>query len=138
MEEQDENYIPKSIAEAHMYLDAYLNDKETFKNTDEDQATGVAHMTLGRWMRNTWFLWWSKELYERVKENSPEYPSTKPEIIEMFNDIGIKHADDMSGIIIKSYHRKLNNINYNMEDDVKEILQFYKDQEQNDNETELM
>ena len=133
MEEKDENYIPKSIAEAHMYLDAYLADKDTFKNISEDEACGIGHMTLGRWMRNTWSLWWSKELYERVKDNSPEYPSVKPEIVEMFNDLGIHHADDMSGIIIKSYHRKLNGVEYNLEEDVNEIIQFYKDQEKDKN-----
>jgi len=138
MEEKDESYIPKSIAEAHMYLDAYLVDKETFKNFPEESVMGVAHMTLGRWMRNRWHLWWSNDLHERVKDKT-DYPSEKPELVEMFNNMGIMQADDMSAIIIKSYHNKLNGKPFDLELEVLTIQEFYKqqDKEMNDNYNSL-
>lgn len=125
---KDENYIPKTLGEAHLFLDTYLVDKDVFKNTPEDQVMGIAHMTLGRWLRNRWHLWWSPELYEKVKEAKPDYPAEKPELVQGFNDLGIMVGDDMSGIIIMSYHAKLNDRPYDLDAEVKKIKEFYENQ----------
>lgn len=124
------DYVPKTLTEAHEYLDQYLQDKDQFKSFPEENVLAVAHMWLGRWLRNKWHLWWNTELYERVKSQTPEgepidYPAEMPELVKWFKEIGIEHADDMSGIIIISYHKKLNNLVYDLEEDVKHIQAFY-------------
>lgn len=123
------DYVPKTLEECYQYLDKYLQDIEVFKNYPEENVMGIAHMTLGRWIRNKWYLWWSEELYNRVKDQNPSYPSTKPELVDFFNKLGIEHADDMSGIIIISYHRKLNNkaIDFEyIEKQINEVIEYYK------------
>lgn len=122
---QDETYVPKSLAEAHLFLDGYLVDKELFKTCPEDQVMGIAHMTLGRWIRNRWHLWWSEELRDRVLEKNENYPTEKPEIVQMFNDHGVMIADDMCGIIIMSYHAKLNDRPYDVHKEAQRVVDFY-------------
>jgi len=130
--------LPKTLKETHEFLDKYLQDKDVFKDCPEEDVIGTSHMFLGRWLRNKWALWWSPELYERVKANTPEgqevdYPVEKPELVQWFNDLGIEYADDMSGIVIISYHKYLNNKPYDLDEDVRAIKEFYeKDQGDND------
>jgi hypothetical protein len=126
MEEQKIT-IPKTLDECFDTLDKILQDKDVFKATPEKQMSAQAHMFLGRWLRNNWHLWWSEELYSHVKDKSPEYPSTKPELVKWFNEQGIHHADDMSGIIVLSYHRKLNDKPIDLEAQVKRTIEFYAD-----------
>lgn len=131
-------YVPKTLKETHDYFDKYLQDKEEFKTHDEETVIGDSHFELGRWMRNNWYLWWSPELYDRAKRDTPideevEYPSERPELVKWFNSIGVEHADDMSGIITISYHKYLNNKPYDLDEDVRAIKEFYaKDQSDND------
>jgi len=125
--------IPTTLKEAFEYLDHFLQDKDLFKDCPEDDVLGIAHMGLGRFIRNNWYLWWSPELYERVKSKTEEgkevdYPSTKPELVKYFNDLGVEHADDMSAIIIMAYHKKLNDKVYDMDEDVKAIKAYYEQQ----------
>lgn len=122
---KDETYVPETLGEAFLFLDSYLVDKDTFKNYPEDQITGAAHMTLGRWMRNRWYLWWTPDLRNRIKDDKENYPTEKPKLVQFFNDLGIEHADDMSGIIVKAYHQKLNN--KDIDGHVKEIIEYYKE-----------
>lgn len=61
-----------------------------FMNTPEKLATTKLHMGLGMWMRNNWGLWGNSELKR------------------YFNNIGVFHPDDMSAIILTSFHSLLN------------------------------
>jgi len=44
-----------------------------------------------------------------------------------FNDIGISHPDDMSGIILKSYYRRLNNLDIELKKQVDNYQKYWKD-----------
>ena len=60
------------------------------------------------WIRNNWGLWAGEgELYSWFKNN------------------GINHPDDMSGIIIRSFHRFKHNIDINLEDQFNDSIEFY-------------
>jgi hypothetical protein len=72
------------------------------ENADE---LGEIHFGHGMRLRNELGLW------------------GKNELTEWFNSIGITHADDMSGIIYTSLHRKLNGKPIDLEGQVK----FYQD-----------
>ena len=67
-------------------------ERKAFVESGEDDATINAHHGFGTWIRNDWGLW---------DEDSPLH--------KHFNTYGIKHADDMSSLIITSYHRYCNN-----------------------------
>ena len=79
---------------------------QKFRKMDEDEAVAVVHHGMGRWVRNNWGLW-EKEgaLYKQMVE------------------LGLHHADDMSGLILTSLHRHLNGKPLEIEAQVK----YYKD-----------
>jgi hypothetical protein len=79
-----------------------------FKDYLEGNAIAITHHYLGRYLRNNWYLNWSKELAAETKDKG--YPQEMPLIVEWFNnDYDITNPDDMSSIILRSFHRKLNN-----------------------------
>lgn len=58
------------------------------------------HHFVGMNMRNAWYLWW------RADHTYEAWPKERPAIVKYFNDLGIYHADDMSGIIMTTLYRK--------------------------------
>jgi hypothetical protein len=84
---------PKNLSEAIAYLnnDWSAADKLEFKNQAEDKAVTSRHFSVGLWIRNTW-----------IRNGSA------PDLVKYFNKIGIHAPDDMSSIILTSFHRQLN------------------------------
>lgn len=84
-------YKPKNLNESIIQLNRIHNDsiKNEIRNMTENDFIGNSHLGLGMWIRNNWKLW------------------KKSELSAYFNQLGIYHPDDMSGIILKSYYRKL-------------------------------
>lgn len=76
----------------------------------EDSAIGSAHHGLGAYIRNEWRLW-----------------SGEGALVQYFNGMGIKHPDDMSGIILASYHQWKNGKPINLEKQVKYYVKYWKD-----------
>jgi hypothetical protein len=81
-------YIPKDLEDCFRELDKLLteNNREKFGET----MPAYYHMGLGTNLRNRWGLWSSSRLRE------------------LFLDLGITHPDDMSSIILNSYHHYVN------------------------------
>jgi hypothetical protein len=81
----------KNLNEAILEVDKLYRDssKIEIKKMTEEEYTGKYHMTIGLWIRNNWNLWGGSKLSH------------------YFNRKGIKHPDDMSGIILTSYYRYL-------------------------------
>lgn len=100
-------YIPKDLEDCFKQIDSFWNDSTRMKvkQWTEDEFAGHAHFGFGMWMRNNWQLWGGSRLSK------------------YFNEMGISHPDDMSGIILDSYHRNLNNKEIKLEEQV----QHYKD-----------
>lgn len=98
--------IPKDLAECFQQLDELLLPKELqeFMAGTEDDISDYHH-GLGQWMRNSWQLWHNSILSQ------------------YFQKMGIWHADDMSGVILLSFHRFLNQKQVDIDGQVK----FYKD-----------
>jgi len=87
----DGNYIPKNLDECFVQINSFWNDSlklEVKKMTEKDFSAN-SHFGFGMWMRNNWGLWGGSRL------------------ATYFNNFGIYHADDMSGIILTSFHRHL-------------------------------
>lgn len=89
-----EDYIPKNLKDAIQYLTCEWpeSEKTEFKNKEEDDAVTELHFGTGMGIRNSWDLWKGKNGLSRF-----------------FKSKGIFHPDDMSSIILTSFHRELNN-----------------------------
>jgi hypothetical protein len=106
----DGTYIPKNLADCFDQLNTMLDPKyiEIIKNKSESDFSGSEHFNLGIWMRNNWGLWKGSRLYQFFKEK------------------GLSHPDDMSGTILISYHRKLNNRDIELEKQIKRYQDYWK------------
>jgi len=99
-------YIPKDLEDCFKQIDSFLNDstKKKIKAMAEKEFSSSVHMGFGLGIRNDWQLWSGSRLSK------------------YFNNIGIQHPDDMSGIIFNSYHRYLTNKDIELDKQVA----FYK------------
>ena len=101
------HYIPKNVDEAIFHLSfTWSKDQQmAFKNKPEDKAVAEQHFFAGLDMRNNWRLWNNSRLAEYFKSE------------------GVYHPDDMSAIILCSFHRNLNR----KEIDLEGQLQYYRE-----------
>ena len=100
-------YIPRNLEECFKQIDSFWTDslKNEVKNMSENDFVGEYHFALGQWTRNNWGLWSGSRLRS------------------YFCDMEVFHPDDMSGIILKSYHRYLGQKEIKLEEQVE----FYHD-----------
>lgn len=100
-------YIPKNLEECFKQIDSFWTDslKTEVRNMTEDDFMMKFHLGFGRWIRNNWGLWGGSRLRT------------------YFYKIEIYHPDDMSGIILDSYHRHLNGKKIKLDDQIE----FYQD-----------
>ena len=96
-------YIPKDLEDCMKELEKTLPRKLKLEIKHGD-STIKYHLNLGMWIRNNWGLWQGSRL------------------AAYFNSMGIKHPDDMSAIILNSFHRHLNGQPARL----KEMVNFYK------------
>jgi len=99
-------YIPSDLDDSFQELQKMMhpNFVAEFKQVPE-QMLPRYHMTLGRWIRTKWGLWKGSRLSE------------------YFNGKGITHSDDMSAIILTSFHRSLRNEPLQLD----QQIQYYQD-----------
>lgn len=107
-------YIPKNLEESFEQIDTFWNDstKQEVAKWTEDEFIGKAHHGFGTWIRNNWGLWGGSRLSE------------------YFHKMGVHHPDDMSGIILTSYHRKLTGKQLEVQAQVQHYKQFWEKAEQ--------
>lgn len=113
----DKTYpIPKNLSECFTALDNIFlgaqEDLEWFKASQEDEAVSGFHSGLGRILRNEWGLW-----------------SKDSELYTVLNDMGLWHADDMYGLIMTSYYRKLHGKELNLKEQIQQFINYWKDYE---------
>jgi hypothetical protein len=101
-----ETYIPKDLDDCFKTLIKLFTPEnlERVKNNPVENMNCYHHGT-GRWLRNEWGLWEDSRL------------------AKWFNEKGIHHADDMSGIIFTSFWRELNSEPIKLD----EQIQYYQD-----------
>ena len=97
-------YLPKDIE------DGFLTDstKMEIKQWKEEEFCSNAHFGLGMWMRNNWGLWGGSRLSK------------------YFNEMKIFHPDDMSSIILTSYHCYLTGNEIKLEEQIKYCKKSWK------------
>ena len=98
---------PKDFEEGLVILDSMMNPKmkEWIKCLPDREFSGYVHHGFGTFLRNSWGLWGNSELAKNLYI------------------MGILHPDDMSGIILNSYQRKLKGEDIKLE----EQLKYYQD-----------
>lgn len=81
----------KNLEECFALLDIEFNeeDKKLIKECTEKEFLSKAHHTTGMWIRNNWIR------------------KGKLVFVEEWREKGAKHMDDVSSIILLSYHRYL-------------------------------
>ncbi|MBE3140264.1 MAG: hypothetical protein IMZ53_06745 [Thermoplasmata archaeon] len=104
---KDVIYIPFDFNDCFKQIDGMLCDSvdNGIKNMTESEFLSGAHFWFGLWIRNNWGLWKGSRLSK------------------YFNELEIYHPDDMSSIILISYHRNL----MGQELNITEQIQYYKD-----------
>ncbi len=107
-------YIPIDLDDCFRQIDGFWADsiKTEVKKMSEDEFTVNTHFGMGMWMRNNWKLWGGSRLSK------------------YFNDLGVFHPDDMSGIILTSYYRYLLKLDVKLEEQIKGYNDFWKENHQ--------
>jgi len=102
--------IPINLEECFIALSKMSSkeDIEKFKNKSEDGVTAQLHHSVGMGLRNKWGLWGGSQLKT------------------FFEELGLWHADDMSSVILTSYHRHLNKIDLNLDKQVEHYKSYWK------------
>lgn len=85
-------YVPRDLNECFVELERMLHPDlvKKIKSGTEDDLVGY-HFNLGLWMRNNWGLWGNSRLAQYLRRT------------------GISHPDNMSGFILVSFWKHLNN-----------------------------
>jgi Domain of unknown function (DUF6794) len=109
--------IPTNLDEAFACLDHWAGGKDKFLAADGKTAMAGAHHSIGQYLRNEWGLW--SALGDDWDEPTP--------LVKWFMDTyKVKHADDISSIILLSYHRHKNSKPLNIESQIKKYHDHWK------------
>jgi len=102
-------YIPSDLEDALRELQKMMQPSfvQEFKETPEELLPRY-HRGLGRWIRTYWGLWKGSRLSE------------------YFNRLGITHSDDMSAIILRSFHRSLRDEALQLDQQVQYYQAYWK------------
>ena len=109
-------YIPSDLDDALTEVDRIMGAKghdDVLKASERDMIQ--YHFGLGQWMRNNWGLWKGLRL------------------AQCFNQLGIRHPDDMSGIILDSYWSKVHSKPIDLEGQVRHYQDYWKKTKTNEN-----
>lgn len=96
--------------------------KENAKNIpidDENIFISNQHHSVGRYIRNSWGLWEDSKLKK------------------WFNAKGIYHPDDMSSIIIITYHRKIKKKPIKLRGQIRKYRKYWAETDPNINKGKL-
>jgi hypothetical protein len=110
-------YIPKDFAEALVQLDKIIPDSSRARivTMTEHDFLAQTHFTTGMWIRNYWL--YNRYLFGLIV--------TKSDLRKDLFAKGLFNNDDMSGVILRSYYRKLNSFDIQLEQQIKDVHQWY-------------
>lgn len=105
---------PIKLSECFKQLDGILSDSpdgDWFKEAEEYDAVTQSHHGLGAWIRNNWGLC-----------------EKDGQLHKYFIKLGLHHPDDISSVILTSYHRQLNNKELELDEQIKYYIKFWKNE----------
>ncbi|MCB0553608.1 MAG: GTP cyclohydrolase [Phaeodactylibacter sp.] len=85
-------YIPKDLSDALVQLNKLVDrdSKASFKSVPEEEAVHKLFFSLGRWITRNWGFYEGSRLSNSIRQ------------------LGVYHPEDMAVLIIRSFHRSLN------------------------------
>jgi len=86
-----------------------MNNLNYIKSVNEESFTTEQHHSVGMNLRNDWGLW-----------------TNESELSIWFHNKGIYHADDMSSIILTSFHRTVNNKDIDLDNQIKYYIDYWE------------
>lgn len=105
-------YIPKDLHDAFIELERMTDPRFLAEfQSGTDAELDKYHHGMGMWIRNNWALWKGSRL------------------TDYFVRLGIHHPDDMSGIILTSFHRHLNGKPIKLDEQVRYYQAFWNSPE---------
>jgi len=112
-ERSPEVYVPQDLEDSLAELQRLLKPEDVQKMRDATEGDMIEyHFGLGTWLRNNWGLWGRSRL------------------AEWFNARGIHHAEDMSGIILDSFWRRLQGKDVDLEGQTKKYQAYWAQQKE--------
>lgn len=117
----------QDLNECFGWLQNNVIDYKIFAVLEENKAIAMAHFILGKHIRNQFELW--KYCEKPIEKRNP--------IVKWFNKIGIYHPDDMSSIILTSWHRELNGKKLEIKGQVKKYREHWEEYNPKVNEGKL-
>src|SRR6267378_4210619 len=102
-------YIPKDLDDCFVELERMLPSTLLDEMRESSERNMISyHHSLGLWIRNNWALWAGSRL------------ST------YFKQLGIRHPDDMSGIILTSFWRHLHSQPIKLDEQLEFTKEYYR------------
>lgn len=107
------SYIPKNLDECFAELKkiAPPGEIDQFMMGSEDDLP-LYHHGIGCWIRNNWGLWAGSELKN------------------YFKLLGLYHADDISGVILRSFYRHLRQEPLKIDEQIKHYHDYWEKNKQ--------
>lgn len=107
-----DNNKPINLIQCFLALNK-LEDNQKWCSLSEDDALAQVHHSIGRMIRNEWDLWSGGPLKD------------------YFLSIGLEHPDDISSVILRSYHRFKNRKPIEMQKQVEYYKKYWETPEEN-------
>jgi len=107
--------IPRNLDECFIHLDKVDDIDDVVAEKDENDFAAFCHFSLGMWIRNEWGLWDDKK---------------NGELRQYFLENGVHQPDDMSGIILKSYHRYKKEVDLQLNEQIEHCIEYYMSDEE--------
>ena len=91
--------IPKDLSDAVRQLECQIPPEQQadIKRLCEKEFVAAVHMGLGMAIRNEWGLWKGSRL------------------AEYFREMGVRHPDDMSGIVMSAFWHKIKGVDFDLD-----------------------
>jgi len=122
--QEREAFNIRNLIESFEWMKDNVKDYQILIETNEEDAIIACHHGLGQWLRNNLGFW--QDLNKPYEEKRP--------LVRWFNDIGIYHPDDMSSILVISWHRMLSNKDVKLDEQVKHYRDYWNENHPSVNE----
>ena len=117
--------LPESFEDALEKLKYFFSEHlDKIKSMSEVDFAASVHFSSGMHIRNSWQLWW----FEEHSYENKGWNKEKPKLNAWFNSLGIYHADDMSVILMDSFHRYITGKPIELKKQVKHYKKYWRGQ----------
>lgn len=120
---------PVSIEDALVQLDFVLKPEiiQHFKQTNEPNAPILINKEIGDFFINRWLLNYNIRTNEKTFKIEPKLPL----FLNYFSNLGLDNPYLIMRVVFSCYHKRLNNIEFSVANEIEKIKQEYSPSEYN-------